>query len=113
MDVNAQDVSGETALAYASSRGFLPVVNILLENGADPNIGNKVGQTPLIKAAIKNRSDIAEVLLANGAQMRHRDNTGLDAATYAKRHEFSEPFIEVLSAHHHSTKDTLTAKPAR
>ena len=39
--------SGSTALHYAIQRGDADVVNVLLENGADPTIKNELGKSPL------------------------------------------------------------------
>ena len=36
--------TGETALHLASDRGHVKIVSLLLETGADPNIGDKVSE---------------------------------------------------------------------
>ncbi|GAO16400.1 hypothetical protein UVI_02049480 [Ustilaginoidea virens] len=45
--VNAQDSSGDTALNIAARIGNRSIISQLLEVGADPNIGNRVGLRPL------------------------------------------------------------------
>ena len=45
--VNQPDDQGRTPLHYASERLEAPRVNLLLEQGANPNIPDKSGQTPL------------------------------------------------------------------
>lgn len=50
MDVNAQNSQRETALHQALSEKRLKVAEILLEAGADPNIQDRVGNTPFHKA---------------------------------------------------------------
>jgi uncharacterized protein len=46
-DVNAVNKAGDTALHSAASLGFDSVVRLLAENGANLNVKNKRGQTPL------------------------------------------------------------------
>ncbi len=50
MDVNAQNSQRETALHQALSEKRLKVAEILLEAGADPNIQDRLGNTPFHKA---------------------------------------------------------------
>jgi ankyrin len=46
-DVNAIGKSGDTAMHAAAAMGYLPVVQLLADNGANLNVKNKRGQTPL------------------------------------------------------------------
>ena len=46
VQVNLQDSDGQTALHYASSCGNKECLEVLLTNGADPNIVNTDGETP-------------------------------------------------------------------
>jgi len=41
------DREGQTALHSAASRGWAKVVEFMLENGAEPNVADKLGKTPL------------------------------------------------------------------
>ena len=41
------DDNGETALHGASYRGFIPVTQLLLEKGAELEVPNQLGWTPL------------------------------------------------------------------
>ena len=47
-DVNYQNSFGFTALMYAVRDGFVEIVNLLLERGADPSLCGKSGYSPLI-----------------------------------------------------------------
>jgi ankyrin len=47
IDVNAVNKAGDTALHAAASMGYEPVVQLLADHGADLNVKNKRGQTPL------------------------------------------------------------------
>jgi ankyrin repeat protein len=58
------------AVSIASKPGqSLSAIEALLEAGADTNEGNDRGSTPLHQAAYSNRSDIAAVLIRNGAAL--------------------------------------------
>src|SRR5262249_11140803 len=46
-DVNAANQRGDTALHGAARRGAIPVVEILIKNGAKLDVKNKQGFTPL------------------------------------------------------------------
>ena len=51
-----------TPLHWAVQRGYNDCVEILLRYGADPNLENKFGKTPMEIASGINRSDICELL---------------------------------------------------
>ncbi|MEO5969136.1 MAG: ankyrin repeat domain-containing protein [Bdellovibrionia bacterium] len=59
------------------------VIQILLSQGADVNITDEQGQTPLILAAKKSQFELMHALLIRGADISHRDNFGWTALTRA------------------------------
>jgi ankyrin repeat protein len=66
------------------------VVKLFLERGADPNIKNKYGATPLHKAAFSSRVDVVRLLLVHGADQTVKDEDGrtpLDLARAEGRRE--------------------------
>ena len=68
--INTQDDEGMTPLAGAVVQERVDVVRFLLDNGADPNIPNKHGLTPLEHACGRDRTNalaLAKLLLAKGA----------------------------------------------
>jgi hypothetical protein len=69
-DVNHQNLSGQTALHWASS---LEVVRELLSAGADIEMPDVNGRTPLHYAAGLKRSDIVAALIENGAKTIVKD----------------------------------------
>ena len=70
--VNATDVHGQTALAMAMHNGSNgKMVQLLLDAGADPNIG-----MPIISAAMAGDALAAEKLLKAGADPAARDTYG-------------------------------------
>ncbi|MCC7441518.1 MAG: ankyrin repeat domain-containing protein [Bdellovibrionales bacterium] len=86
-----------TPLHFAVGRGHTEVIKLLLENGAQPDMKNSLGATPMISAARGGRREIASVLLSHGADPRIKDSEGLTPFDYAtrKRGELSEKFDEV------------------
>jgi hypothetical protein len=65
--INARDVSGRTALLLAVLYRHEAVVRVLLERGADPNIGDADGRTPLAAARDENQLAMVKALLQAGA----------------------------------------------
>jgi ankyrin repeat protein len=69
VDVNTKFRYDATALSYASDRGHLEVVKLLLERKAEVNVKDTFySATPLIWAAQKGHTEIVRVLLEHGAQ---------------------------------------------
>ena len=60
-NVNAKNELGNTALHYAAASGNSDMVKFLLENGADANIANDKGWTPLAIAEKKKFGDIVNM----------------------------------------------------
>ena len=60
----------------ASSAGHIEIVKALLAAGADVNMTNDNGQTPLHYASSRNREDIAKCLLEAGAHINAADKLG-------------------------------------
>lgn len=73
--INAQGHAKQTPLMSASLSGNLRAVELLLEHGADPNIGEKDGYTPLHGAAFQGRASVARFLLEKPSipNVMHKD----------------------------------------
>ena len=69
-DVNARDEYDNTPLHHAVSVGNIPMVNLLLEHGADPNIVNRDGDSPL-ELARELADDSVAILQALGKGRVH------------------------------------------
>lgn len=54
---------GFAALHWAARNGDIPMINLLVENGADINIRNGDESTPMMLAIVNDRFDIASMLL--------------------------------------------------
>lgn len=92
-DLNAEfELSGGFLKQYADvSAGLRAAVNadkqesakFLLEKGADPNLGDERGETPLMLAAEHDRPDLAQILISAGADLNRTDAAGQRAVGYA------------------------------
>jgi hypothetical protein len=78
-DINAGDYEGDTAI-YDASRGHTldcpNIVRLLLEHGADVDVRQNEGLTPLHMASMKGALEVARVLLEHGADVQAEDNRG-------------------------------------
>ena len=71
---------GQTPLAGAAFKGDMATIQCLFWTEARmPNGRSEGGKTPLMIAAMFNRTEIVEVLLARGADPQARDACGLTA----------------------------------
>lgn len=76
------DENRSTALLVATNQNNIKAVKFLLKLGANPNVSDASGWTPLLSAADEGNSEIVELLLANKADINQTLN-GMDAATFA------------------------------
>lgn len=91
-DVNAIDAQGNTPLhlilnsgsAHNKVNNIKIIVQLLMEHKASLEVQNNSGETPLIRA-IKNNynTDVAEVLMNNGANVNSKDFSGSMPLHYA------------------------------
>ena len=68
---------GDTPLILASRQGDSDIINLLIKNGADINMSNKYGSTPLHNVCShKYDYDIINLLIKNGAGVNVVDKNG-------------------------------------
>jgi serine/threonine-protein phosphatase 6 regulatory ankyrin repeat subunit B len=77
MRPNAEDKRGDTALIAAVRYGHRPVVELLIERGADVNLANRFGVTALEAAERSGHCEIAELLREAGARPTDPSMVGL------------------------------------
>ena len=56
-------------LAIAAGKGHLKICQLLMKHGADPDIGDLIGTTPLHMAASRGYTEICRILLDGGADV--------------------------------------------
>lgn len=85
-DVNARALNGETALMLAVARPRVDVTRLLLEQGANIDAVDRLGQTALVHALRSSNTamlDTVQALLAAGADPLRTDQRGRTAHDYA------------------------------
>ena len=78
------------ALHSAVAGRHLDVVRVLVEAGADTNVHQHGGWTPLMGAAAHGDEDIVDLLLAHGADPAATNDSGQDAAALARENGHEE-----------------------
>jgi ankyrin repeat protein len=81
-DLDLRDVHGATALFYAATHGTA-VLGRLIQGGANVNLPDQRGRSPLIVAVLMNHIEAVGLLLAAGADIDYRDHHGATALFYA------------------------------
>ncbi|WP_288427497.1 ankyrin repeat domain-containing protein [uncultured Spirosoma sp.] len=100
IDPNHVGKQGMTLLLWAASHENIKAVNLLLDNGADPNqkITNRKGDTfQLLAIAAKGKNDeLFETLLRHNADpnSRDRDEPALFSAIYADRFDRMDALLK-------------------
>jgi hypothetical protein len=65
-------------------------IKLLLDHGAGVNAAQAGGFTPIFSAAIANRRDLVELLLAHGANPQYKSDAGKTAADFARERGHGE-----------------------
>ena len=73
-DINQPDSNGSTPLMWAIQKKDAISAELLLKNGADPNIHDNTGTTALHSAAFRSDFKSVRILLRYGAIATHQDN---------------------------------------
>ena len=96
VDLEKEDIHGQSILYLAAYNGFLKTVEVLLNAGALPNPNNirsKYNKLPLVAASGQGHIDIVKLLIDRGAEINRQEgrnrieDTALTAATKNKRIE--------------------------
>lgn len=83
---NIQSKEQKSILHLAAQSGRFMQSQLLLNNGLAVNITDSLGNTPLHDALNSHALDVAELLLANGADWRVKNNNGLNCKDILSNH---------------------------
>ncbi|KAL8847980.1 MAG: hypothetical protein Q9221_006996 [Calogaya cf. arnoldii] len=96
-DINQAGCEGRIALSISCSRSVLEAnSNFLLKHGADPNIADEDGNTPLHHAAAVGPPSLVKMLIASGASANYRNNKGKLPANNAAHEGSSIDTLKLL-----------------
>jgi hypothetical protein len=96
VDVNERAEYGWTALLYAAAQGYPRIVRLLLDAGANIDMGNLQGITPLMYSARYGNIEICELLLEYGANPDLQDVFGMTALMVAARLGYADVVATLL-----------------
>ena len=97
-DINFKfEKTGETYLFYVTTK---ETAELLMDKGLKVTDTDKMGSTPLQRAAFRNHLDVVKVLLAKAANVNAKDNSGYT------------PLHEAASANHRAVVEQLLEKGA-
>lgn len=92
VDVNGRTATGSYALNNAAVENEIEAIQILLDRGANPNVQNSQGDTPLICATkyAGGKAATVKLLVEAGSDLAMQDDDGKTALDYAKAKEQQE-----------------------
>ena len=76
IDVNWKNKDGISALHLAIKLKNYRIAEILLRAGANPNLEDRFGETPIFNAVREDEPDLIELLLVYGADINHKNREG-------------------------------------
>ncbi|CBY32418.1 unnamed protein product [Oikopleura dioica] len=116
IDLNSTDVRGQTPVFAAAKYNHISSLEILLENGADPNGSAESAESPLHVSVRDGMPEVASILLKYGASpdgerpgLEHRVNFGTIPIYTAIVYDQFQIFIELLK--YGANPDLLMIQP--
>lgn len=97
-DVDQTDSKGRSALHWATARGHLNVVSVLVTlYHASIDLLTQESETPLIIAVLTNNLEMVRLLISYGAYLQHTNNQGASALHLAAGFGYTSIVRELLS----------------
>ena len=81
---------------HASNYGYMDIVEMLVEKGANVNEVTNGKRTALMKAVMNEHYEIAEYLIANGAHVNAKDSDGKTALMFAEDEKMKKTIISAV-----------------
>jgi len=95
--INQKNIGGATAIHIAARTGNIEITKILLANGADVNIADNEGFTPLMRASAANSAPIVDMLLDKNANAEIFNNSGDSAIILASLADCSDCINKIFT----------------
>ena len=105
-------VPGHSPLHVAVIHARPAVAAVLLKCGADANVADSCGTTPLMLCATRGVASIVPTLLEAGAAVAQRDNAGGTATMHAQAHRHKQ-VLQLLKRHTQSQRKRAQALAAQ
>ncbi|CAH1187227.1 unnamed protein product [Phyllotreta striolata] len=112
---NAEDFDRRTPLhaAIGKSSKSSQIIELLILNGANPNVGDQYGYAPLHVAALKGLSECVEALIYYGADVTAKTKCGMTALSIIRKKVplafsmFTKKLDNAVSLHHLDSSNEL------
>ena len=91
----AQNPSKVYPIHSAAAAQSVVIVDLLLTAGANPNVQQSGGFTPLMSAAVHNNAELITLLLANGADKAQTDDEGKTAWDHGESKGFEISVLKI------------------
>lgn len=105
--------NGETALHISARRGDVPYVTFLLQKGADPNIHDNKGTTPMIAAIESGHGELVPLLMLGRANPNLANAAGVTPLIRAVQMRSAETVRALLAAKANPDQKDYSGKSAR
>jgi len=109
--INQKNIGGATALHIAARKGNLEICKILIENGANVNLVDNDGWSPLMRAVTSKNLDLVKMLLGKGVDVKQLNSVGESPIIISAYSECSECLKQILSSYNSDSNfATVTLK---
>lgn len=109
VDTNATDGIRRRALPIATDNNHLLIVQLLLTAGANPNLSDPFGDSPLFKAVFWENEEIITALLAAGADIHQPCANGNSPLQEAQKMGY-QAIVELLENYHARERESQIEK---
>lgn len=87
IEIDPMDGTGASPLIYASIKGDIECMKILLDNGANINVIDINGRSPIFYALDSGKIDALKLLIDNGADLNQKDKNEITLLDFAMKNQ--------------------------